>query len=332
MSPVEVLVSHQGGGKLNQADLDLVDRLTKQTSADSRVSQVTSVTQVLRQSGGTVSPQALAAAAADPSKAALLSEVVNVGNGSDTAVVQVVTKVPVDSTDAMHLVRELRGKVIPGLTGHSTAQVRVGGASAEFLDLSKETKDKTPWVFVLVLGLSFLYLLVVFRSVLLPLQAVVMNLLATGASFGLVAWIFEKGHLSGVFDFSSTGFVQVYLPLSVFALLFGLSMDYEVFLIRRIQEEWNRSQDTRTAVADGVAHTARPIAAAAAIMAAVFGCFVLADVLELKQFGVALAAAVVLDATLIRLLVIPAVMRLFGKANWWLPNWLSRALPNLRLD
>jgi RND superfamily putative drug exporter len=124
----------------------------------------------------------------------------------------------------------------------------------------------------------------------------------------------------------------VYLPIMVFALLFGLSMDYEVFLIRRMQEEWVATGDNDRAVAVGLAHTARPIAAAAMIMAAVFGCFIVADVLELKEFGVALAAAVVLDATLVRLLMVPAIMKVAGRANWWLPKWLDRILPDLRLE
>jgi RND superfamily putative drug exporter len=174
--------------------------------------------------------------------------------------------------------------------------------------------------------------MVVFRSLLIPLKAVVMNLLATGAAFGLTAWVFQQGHLEGLLDFTSVGFVQVYLPIMVFAFLFGLSMDYEVFLIRRMQEEWLATQDNDTAVAVGLARTARPIMAAALIMAAVFGCFLVADVLELKEFGLALAAAVVLDATLVRLVLVPAIMKVAGPANWWLPRWLERLLPQIRLE
>jgi RND superfamily putative drug exporter len=160
-----------------------------------------------------------------------------------------------------------------------------------------------------------------------------MNLLATFAAFGLTTWVFADGHLEGLFNFTSVGFIQTFLPIMVFALLFGLYMDYEVFLVGRMQEEWLRTHDNDRAVVAGVAHTARVITAAAAIMAAVFGCFLVADVLELKEFGFALAVAVVLDATLIRLLVVPAVMKVAGgEANWWLPRWLKRILPDLRLE
>jgi RND superfamily putative drug exporter len=128
------------------------------------------------------------------------------------------------------------------------------------------------------------------------------------------------------------GFIQSYLPIMVFAVLFGLSMDYEVFLIRRMQEQWVLTHDNDEAVVSGIEHTARPIVAAAAIMAAVFGCFLVADVLELKQFGFALAVAVILDATVVRLLLVPAVMKIAGPANWWLPRFLDRILPRVRVD
>jgi RND superfamily putative drug exporter len=144
--------------------------------------------------------------------------------------------------------------------------------------------------------------------------------------------VFQNGHLEGLFGFTSVGFVQVYLPIMVFALLFGLSMDYEVFLIGRMREEYLRTHDNQYAVVKGLAHTARPIAAAAIIMAAVFGCFLVADVLELKEFGFALAVAVLLDATLVRLLLVPAFMRVAGQANWWVPRFLDRHLPKIKID
>ena len=208
----------------------------------------------------------------------------------------------------------------------------VGGETAQFLDLSNETLAKLPVVLAIVLSLSFLYLLVIFRALLIPFKAVVMNLLATAASIGLVIWVFQGGHLDRLLGFTSVGFIQSYLPVMVFAVLFGLSMDYEVFLIRRMQEKWIITQDNDEAVISGIAHTARPILAAAAIMAAVFGCFLLADVLELKEFGFALAPAVILDATIVRLLLVPAVMKVAGRANWWLPSFLDRLLPRIRVD
>jgi RND superfamily putative drug exporter len=235
----------------------------------------------------------------------------------------VVLSVAPDSPAALDVVRQVRAL---------SSDVLVGGPTAEFLDLADETRDKT-WPLVgLVLALSFVLLTVVFRSLLLPLKAVVMNLLATGAAYGLLVWGFQDGHLARSLDFVSSGSIQAYLPPTAFALLFGLSMDYEVFLVRRVQEGWHATGDTTRAVADGLRHTARPITAAAAIMAAVFGSFVTSDVLELKQIGFGLAAAVLIDATLIRVVLVPAVMRLAGRWNWWLPAPLARVLPHVDTD
>ncbi|MGA7705357.1 MAG: MMPL family transporter, partial [Solirubrobacteraceae bacterium] len=203
---------------------------------------------------------------------------------------------------------------------------------AQGVDFSAETISKLPVVLGITLGMALLFLLVVFRSVVLPVKAVLMNLLATGATLGLVVVIFQDGHGEGLLGFASPGYIQTYLPLFMFVMLFGLSMDYEVFLIRRMQEAWVKTGDNRFAVASGVEHTARPITAAAAIMVAVFGSFVTVGILELQQFGFALAAAIAIDATLIRLVLVPALMCLLGQRNWWLPAWLERRLPRLELD
>ena len=145
--------------------------------------------------------------------------------------------------------------------------------------------------------------------------------------------MFVEGNLEELFDFTSVGFIQSFLPIMVFAVLFGLSMDYEVFLMGRMREEWLRSHDNDKAVIVGVSHTARAITSAAAIMAAVFGCFLIADVLELKEFGFSLAISVILDATIVRLLLVPAIMKLAGgEANWWIPKWLDRILPQVRVE
>ena len=333
MSPVQVLASHQGSGALSASDLSTIDKFTTSVSKDPRVAAVGSISTLLRQTQGEVSPQALARLEKDPTMATLLAQTINTSNGSNRTIVTVVPKAPVDSTEATDLVHELRNQVIPSYSGSAGPSMLVGGETAQFADLSAETLGKLPWVMVLVLSLSFCYLLLIFRSVLIPAKAVVMNLLATGAAFGLTTWVFQSGHLQGLFDFTSVGFIQVYLPIMVFAVLFGLSMDYEVFLMGRMQERWQQTHDNDDAVATGIAHTARPITAAAAIMAAVFGCFLVADVLELKEFGFALAAAVVLDATLVRLLLVPAVMKIAGgNANWWVPRFLDRHLPRIHLD
>jgi putative drug exporter of the RND superfamily len=244
----------------------------------------------------------------------------------------VVPAVAIDSPATQALVRHIRAAAAPGIERAYGVQILVGGWPAQAVDASTITSGRLPLVLGITLGMSLLFLLVVFRSIVLPIKAVAMNLLATGATLGLVVLVFQDGHGERLLGFSSPGFIQVYLPLSMFVLLFGLSMDYEIFLIRRMQETWRRTADNGRAVSSGIAHTARPISAAAAIMVVVFGSNVTAQVLELKQFGFALAAAIAIDATLVRLVLVPALMCLMGARNWWLPNRLAAALPRLELD
>jgi RND superfamily putative drug exporter len=250
-----------------------------------------------------------------------------VQRASADSLITVLPAAAIDSPRAESLVREIRDTLVPEVEVNGVPEILVGGATAQFVDLSAETQAKLPLVIGLVLGLALIFLLIAFRSLLLPLKAVLMNLLATGATVGLVVLVFQHGVGEVPLDFSSPGYIQVYLPLSVFVLLFGLSMDYEVFLVGRMKEIWNESGDNRRAVAGGLQHTARPISAAAAIMVAVFGSFITADVLELKQFGFALAVGIAIDATLIRLILVPALMRLLGNWNWWLPAPIARLLP-----
>jgi len=291
VSPVQIVLTGPGDTPLQAAGAQQAQRLAAAVSHDSRVSAVDT-----QQVGGRV-------------------------------LIDAVPSVPIDSSAATTLVQHIRDDLVPQATAHTSTVALVGGATAVFLDLTHETNAKVPYILLLVLGLSLLFLLVVFRSVVLPVKAVAMNLLATAAAMGLTVAVFQWGHGSSVLNFTSVGFLQVYLPISVFVMLFGLSMDYEVFLIRRMQEVWQQTRDNATAVATGIEHTARPIAAAAAIMVAVFGSFMIANVLELKQFGLALAAAIALDATLIRLVLVPALMRLLGHWNWWTPSVLERLLP-----
>jgi len=244
----------------------------------------------------------------------------------------VLPAVAVDSLAAGALVHHVRSELAPAVEAQDGVTALVGGWTAQGVDASNVTSGMLPDVLAITLGLAFVFLLVVFRSLVLPIKAIAMNLLATSATLGLVVLIFQDGHGQGLLGFSSAGFIQTFLPLSMFVLLFGLSMDYEVFLIRRMQEAWQETGDNRRAVASGVEHTARPISAAAAIMVAVFGSFVTANILELKEFGFALAAAIAIDATLIRLMLVPSLMCLLGERNWWLPKRLARRLPLLEVD
>jgi RND superfamily putative drug exporter len=229
------------------------------------------------------------------------------------------------------LVERLRADVLPPVEGQAGFEVAVTGSVAVSVDFSDYLASRMPWFFGAVLALSFLLLMVVFRSLLVPLKAVIMNLLSIGAAYGVVVALFQWGWLSDLTDVSPAP-IEPWAPMMLFAIVFGLSMDYEVFLLSRIREEWHRSGDSRTSVADGLAATAKVITAAAAIMVVVFGSFLLESDRVLKLMGVGLATAILLDATVVRLLLVPATMELLGDRNWWLPRWLDRLLPEVRID
>ncbi len=229
------------------------------------------------------------------------------------------------------LVRNLRTDVIPAALGDSDLEVLTTGSVAASIDFSDYLAKRLPIFFVAVLSLSFLLLMMVFRSLLVPLKAVIMNLLSIGGAYGLLVMVFQWGWGVELFG-TGNGPIEPFLPMMLFAIVFGLSMDYEVFLLSRVKEEYDKSGDAVTSVADGLAATARVITAAAAIMVVVFGSFVLEDARVIKMFGSGLAVAVFLDATLVRLLLVPATMELLGERNWWLPKWLDRLLPDLNVE
>ncbi|MEA2167271.1 MAG: putative drug exporter of the superfamily [Solirubrobacteraceae bacterium] len=203
----------------------------------------------------------------------------------------------------------------------------VGGYSAESLDFTDSMHDGTPLVVALALGLCLFVLIGVFRSPVLALKAIVMNLLSLGAAFGLVVFVFQDGHGEGILAFTSPGYIQSWMPLTLFMIVFGLSMDYEVFMVSRMREEYDRCGDTTEAVARGLEKTGGVVTSAALIMVAIFGSSMLSTIPEMKQLGFGLAAAVLIDATLIRATLVPAFMRIAGRWNWWMPAWLDRRLP-----
>jgi len=225
------------------------------------------------------------------------------------------------------LVGTLREDVLPGVERDTGARIMVGGATAAVQDFSAKVADRLPLFVAIVVGLSFLLLLLVFRSILVPLKAALLNLLSIGASMGVITMVFQHG-MFGV----QPGPIEAFIPVMIFAIVFGLSMDYEVFLLARIHEEWKRTGDAAGSVRTGLAATGRVITAAAAIMIVVFGAFVLSNDRMLQQFGLGLAVAILLDALLIRCLIVPAVMQLFGRHAWWLPRALDRALPKVALE
>jgi RND superfamily putative drug exporter len=241
------------------------------------------------------------------------------------------TSAPQDAATE-ELVDRLRDDVLPSATSGTGVDVLVGGITAASVDFAEYTASRLPIFIGAVLVLSFLLLMIVFRSLLVPLKAVVMNLLSIGAAYGVVVAVYQWGWASDLFGVGKPGPIEAWAPMFLFAVVFGLSMDYEVFLLSRIREEYDRTGDNATAVADGVALTARVITAAAAIMVCVFGSFVFGPERSLQLFGLGLAVAVLVDATIVRLLLVPATMELLGDRNWWLPNWLDRILPRVRIE
>ncbi len=229
------------------------------------------------------------------------------------------------------LVDRLRDDVLPPVEDTAGFQVNVTGTNAVNLDFSDYLQSRLPYFFVAVLALSFLLLMVVFRSVLVPLKAVIMNLLSIGGAYGIVVALFQWGWLSDLTGVQPAP-IEPWAPMMLFAIVFGLSMDYEVFLLSRVREEWHRTGDSRTSVADGLAATAKVITAAAAIMVVVFGSFLLENDRVLKLMGTGLATAIFLDATIVRMLLVPATMELLGDRNWWLPRWLDRLLPTIDVE
>jgi len=226
------------------------------------------------------------------------------------------------------LVNRLRDEVVPA----SGVDALVGGQTAAGMDFATYLGSRLPLLIGAVLVLSFLLLMAVFRSLLVPLKAVVMNLLSIGAAYGVIVAIFQWGWASELIGVDKPGPIEAWVPMMLFAIVFGLSMDYEVFLLSRIKEEYDRTGDNGTAVADGLAVTARVITAAALIMVCVFSAFALGDDRSLKLFGLGLAFAVAIDATVVRMLLVPATMELLGNRNWWIPKWIDRLLPRIDVE
>jgi putative drug exporter of the RND superfamily len=229
------------------------------------------------------------------------------------------------------LVNRLRDSTLPPLENATHTEVLVGGITAGQIDFSHVLAQKLPLFIAIVVLLSALLLLVVFRSLVIPIQAALMNLLSIGASLGVVVAIFQHGWLGGLFGVEP-GPIDSFIPVMLFAIVFGLSMDYEVFLVSRIHEEWTHSRDARVAVVRGLGSTGRVITAAATIMVCVFLSFVLIDQRVVKMFGVSLAAAVFLDAFVVRSLLVPATLELLGRVTWMLPSWMERRLPHLAIE
>jgi RND superfamily putative drug exporter len=247
------------------------------------------------------------------------------------ATINVIPTTAPQSQDTEELVHRLR-RVVHQQAKAAGAEAFAGGATAVFIDAGSKIAASMPLFFTAVIGLSFVLLMAVFRSVLVPLKAAIMNLLSIGAAYGVLVAVFQWGWFGSVIGVEGKGPIESFLPIMLFALLFGLSMDYEVFLISRIREEYLRTGDNTEAVARGLSVTTRVISAAAAIMVAVFLSFALMPGREIKELGIGAATAVFVDATLVRLILVPSLMQLLGDANWWFPRWLDRLVPKIGVD
>ncbi len=257
---------------------------------------------------------------------------VTLNKAENTGVFQAYPTTSPQSAQTTELLDHIRNDVIPPIEAKTGAQLHVGGLNAIFEDFGNAIAEKLPLFIGVVVLLSALLLMIVFRSLLVPLKAVVMNLLSIGAAFGIIVAVFQWGWGASIIGVDNTGPIISFFPIFLFAIVFGLSMDYEVFLMSRIHEEWEHRQDPTVAVTRGLALTGRVITAAAAIMITVFASFMLGEERIIKLFGLGLASAVLIDAVVIRSVLVPAIMQLFGRRAWYFPDWLGRILPRLSVE
>jgi RND superfamily putative drug exporter len=329
--PIEVVLKTPGGAG-SPANLATVNRLSTALAADPRVESVTSLTTLVP--GQTLTAyqalyaHGLAGLPADISGGA--ARLADWKNGGDLSLVTVVSKDSPETRDAEALIDRIRDRIVPaaGLAGKAI----VGGETAFNLDLERAMSRRLPVVIGTVLVLSFILLVMAFRSLLLPLKAIVMNLLSVGAAYGLMTAVFQWGWGQRLLGFTSEGTISTFVPMFLFCILFGLSMDYEVFLMTRIREEYHKTGSNELAVAHGLESSARAITSAALIMVTVFAAFATSRLLPFKQMGFGLAAAVLIDATIVRTILVPSAMKLMGDWNWWMPRWLDRVLPRIALE
>jgi anti-anti-sigma factor len=256
----------------------------------------------------------------------LMRDPVTIVNSRDKTVAQVSVPMAGDGTDdtSNRALETLRNGVVPQTLGRLPgAEAPVTGLTAGSFDFNELIKSRAPWVFVFVLSLAFLLLLVTFRSIVIPAKAIALNLLSVGAAYGVLVWIFQDGHLESLFGFTSIGGITSWLPLFLFVILFGLSMDYHVFILSRVREGFDRGMGTEEAVSHGIRATAGIVTSAAAVMVGVFAIFATLSSIDFKEMGVGLALAVLIDATIVRAVLLPAGMKLLGDWNWYLPSWLQ---------
>jgi RND superfamily putative drug exporter len=278
----------------------------------------------ISEDGGVVQP--LRAAIGRDSGIASVAPAQVDADGDVATMVAFPTTGPQDAA-TMETVRRLRADVLPSVLDGSPARAHIGGQTASFADVADKVGDRLPIFIGAVILLSLVLLTLVFRSVLVPLKAALLNLLSIGAAFGVLVMVFQWGWGAELIGLETTVPIVPFIPMFMFAIVFGLSMDYEVFLLSRVREEYLATGDNQASVIHGIAKTGRVITSAALIMISVFLGFVLSDDPTIKMFGLGLAVAILIDATIVRMVLVPATMKLVGDANWWLPGWLDRLLP-----
>lgn len=332
LSPIRVVVqTGQQDGVWQPETLEALAQLQDAMKADPRVEDVTSLfsltPDVPRDQVGTITPQRFAA---NPALAGAVTQYVNTGGDSDTAVFTVIAKTDQYAADHQQLVRDLRSTIIPGISGLRGDDTEVGGLAATFIDLRDGIYSRFPLIIATVMGLTFLLLMMFFQSLFLPLKAILMNVASILATYGALVLIFQRGIGLGVYGIAPLGALSVVTPVILFVILFGLSTDYEVFMLSRVREFYHETGNNEEAVATGLESTARVITAAGLILIATFGSFSLGRVVSLKETGLGLAIGVLIDATIVRIIMVPATMRLAGGANWYMPAWLKKIVPELR--
>ncbi len=325
--PFVIAVEAPGGTTIGQ-----LQKLSADVAAAKGVASVTPVIPIKGKIVELMKAGAAAGGAAQPVSGNPFEQFKNVKLPDETVGQMIVTPSTSPQDEAtVQLYDRLKDETIPASVQGTQVKAYVGGSTAAFEELSNLLQKRLPLFIGAVLALSFFLLMGVFRSFMVPLKAVIMNLLSIGAAYGLLVLVFQKGVTFGL-DVGREGPIESFVPMMMFAIIFGLSMDYEVFLLSRVKEEYDRTGDNGTAVADGLSHTARVITAAAAIMFCVFGSFIFSEGRVLKEFGLGLAAAVLIDATIVRMILVPATMELLGDANWWLPKWLNKLIPNISIE
>lgn len=333
LTPIQVVVQTDKNGIWKPEFLDALNQLTNTAAADSRSDQVRSLTTLASTMG--VPPDQVRSLTpeffkADPRRAQAAAQVVNINGDNDTAVVTIISKYDQFSKEHENFIYDLRDKMILNIRQLRVYEVYVGGNAANFLDFRDALDHRFPILVPAVLLMTFLILMVFFQSILLPLKAILMNVASVLATYGALVLIFQNGWGSGLLGFDPVGKVSVVTPPVLFVILFGLSADYEVFMLSRVKEYYHQMKNNEEAVATGLEHTAGVITAAGLLLIVTFGSFASANIITIKEIGLGLAIGVLIDSTIVRVIMVPASMRLMGDANWWMPAWLKKIVPEFR--